>query len=57
MWNWHRGNPEPLTPTSDKAVDELIAQLGSESDIEGLQASYELGTRVEAAIPSLIQSL
>ncbi|MBV7332812.1 HEAT repeat domain-containing protein [Chloroflexi bacterium TSY] len=57
MWNWHQGNPKPLTRTSETSVDELIAQLGSEKDIEGLQASYELGTRGEEALPALLQTL
>ncbi len=57
MWHWHQGIRKPLAPSSDASIETLTAQLSSSSDIEALQASYELGTRGEATIPALTEIL
>ncbi|MEM7032514.1 MAG: HEAT repeat domain-containing protein [Chloroflexota bacterium] len=57
MWNWHLNDVKPLGASNDTSLAELSAQLGSEADIEAMQAGYELGARGEAAIPTLIEAL
>ncbi|MEM7132506.1 MAG: HEAT repeat domain-containing protein [Chloroflexota bacterium] len=57
IWNWHQGKSQSVGATSGATIDTLITQLGSDTEIDALQASYELGTWGEEAVPSLIQAL
>ncbi|MEM7534322.1 MAG: HEAT repeat domain-containing protein [Chloroflexota bacterium] len=59
QWNWHRGvaGKEELAPTTDDPIDDLIAQLGVDTEIDAMTAGYELGRRGEQAVPALINAL
>lgn len=57
LWDWHRGAADGQEPASDLSVGALADRLGDETEIVGLSAAYELGTRGEAAVPALIEAL
>jgi hypothetical protein len=57
VWNWHRGTPDQLQSNGNGSVSRLADRLGSEREIEGLSAAYELGLQGEEAVPALISAL
>jgi hypothetical protein len=57
LWDWHRGVHDQQEPTTDRPVAALADQLRDETEMVGLSAAYELGTRGTAAVPALIEAL
>jgi HEAT repeat protein len=57
LWDWHRGVADNLDPATEQSVAVLAARLRDETEINGLSAAYELGTRGEEAVPILIEAL
>jgi len=57
LWDWHRGAADAGEPRTDLPIAVLADRLRDEAEIIALHASYELGTRGEAAIPALMEAL
>jgi hypothetical protein len=57
LWDWHRGAANSGEPTTDLPVGSLAERLAGESEMAGLSAAYELGTRGTEAVPALINAL
>jgi hypothetical protein len=57
LWDWHCGVADTWMPAQDQPVAALADRLYDETEIVGLSAAYELGTRGEEAVPALIEAL
>ena len=57
MWDWHCGVDTASRLPSSESIEQLMAYLNSDQEIESMRAAYELGLRGSVAVPALIEAL
>ncbi|MAG36185.1 MAG: phytanoyl-CoA dioxygenase [Dehalococcoidia bacterium] len=61
LWNWHRGQENGATHngSADRtaSVEELVAAVVGDSEVESFNAAYTLGEIGESGVPALIEAL
>ncbi|HIM11449.1 TPA: hypothetical protein EYM26_11670, partial [Candidatus Poribacteria bacterium] len=57
IWNWHRGEPNPIKMDRQQSISELIENLQSEDESTCLRSAYALCGSGQSAIPNLVDTL